>query len=145
MKRFLSLFVYILAVAGCMTIHSPSKSRLFAVQGSELTQAFPETDRLRYFLALKVKKPQDKVIYLDIRYENPCDRRHPIMATATLPPKETRLLLESPALGCVKDHRYYRVKVTAYDSAGKSRRIDRITQLVYATLNSKTLSENLRH
>ena len=130
-------------LTGCITIFSPSQSRMLAVQGSEFTQHFPKTDQLHYFVALNIKKPQDNELFLDVQYENPCDHKDPILDSITLTPKQRKILLQSPPVECVKASRYYKVKVKIYDSADKSKAIDTLTQRVYATLSSKSLAETL--
>ena len=133
----------VMFLTGCITIFSPSHSKLLAVQGSEFTQHFPSAEQLHYFVALNVQKPQNDKLYLDVQYENPCDHKDPILDSMTLEPKQSKVLLQSPPVGCVKASHYYKVKIQVYNSTDKSKAIDRLTQKVYATLSSKSLAETL--
>ncbi len=134
----------VVCLYGCVSIHPPAQSRLFAVQGAELTQAFPQTNYLRYFVALNVKRPSKDPIYIDAWWENPCDRKNPLLTNVVLNPNQTKLLLESPALQCVEKNRYYTMSLKAFDSLDKKKPVDRLSQKIFATLGSFTLEKNLR-
>jgi hypothetical protein len=142
-KGLVVVLLSVLFLSGCLTLVSPAKGRVLAVQGSEFQPHFPETDKLHYFVAVNVMKPSADPLYLDVAYENPCDSKSPITDILTLESKQRKVLLQSPAVDCVKYSRYYRVKVLVYDSSDRSREIDRITQKVYATRSSQSLDETL--
>ena len=142
MKKFMYGIFLIVLLTGCVTIISPGKSKMYFVQGAEFELNARQSDRVNYFVVLGVKEPAGVPRYLEVEFQDPCKSKQPIKKIVTIPIKEDKVLLRSPALDCLQSRRYYKVIIKTYSDAQRKNLVDTLIHKVYSLIDSGKLSKD---
>ena len=98
----------------------------------------------RYFLSLKKLKPIPKGAVIEVKFENPSDRKHPIIVEQEIQDNEEELALISPAVTGLQSYQGYYIEVTLYEDKNKNKVLGTHHQVVQSLIDERIMNRMLK-
>ena len=144
-KRFFG-FMAILLLAGCASAKPPipvdevpthvqaKAAGFFMKEGHDGVETY-------YVLTLTPVKPLEEDIFIEVYFENPVDKYHPLHISQTMKKTDKEFNLMSAQVRNVRVDREYLVDIYAYDNAGRENRLSHLQQIVRPVMDEATFRD----
>ena len=124
-----------LGLFGCGEVPDPlvsGESLRTLRRGFESVREKGQIVTVTYSIDVGPANPLTKPIYLEARFENPTDPASPVVSQSVLAPGMKKLNVYSPKLTRLEKGKVYKVDISLYDTADRTKRLGVHTQLIAA-------------
>lgn len=122
-----------------LSMPAPAHSKYFDVTGAGfLIEAKEQPVKMSYTLSLHVKQPQSTPFYLTVEYEDPAKRGRRFVQEVEVQANTQDVSLQSDPLEGLRSGWDYWVMVTTYANPARTQEIDRFTQRIRSSINSRS-------
>ena len=121
-----------------LSMPAPAHSKYFDVTGAGfLIEAKDQPVKMSYTLSLHVKQSQSMPLYFTVEYEDPAKRGHRFVQEVEVQANAQDVSLQSDPVEGLRPGWDYWVTVTAYSDSARTQEIDRFTQRIRSSINSR--------
>ena len=94
-----------------------------------------------YYLSLIIKQPFKQSVFMEVAFDNPTDRKNPLISSALLKANQTHLDIQSSEVEGLKRNKKYNVTINVYSDASKTNLLGTHEQKVQALYDEVQLLE----
>jgi hypothetical protein len=141
MRRMTAGFAFCCLSLPFLTTAVPMKSKLYSVQSATLGIDDRNLKQAQYSLIVNVNGSLKSGYYLEVEFEDPCQKKQRLTVVKSLESQERKILLQSPPVGCLVPGRTYIVWMKTYDSSNKGKLVDRLRQPVHNILDFENIQK----
>lgn len=131
-QLFFPVLAGAIALSGCQR---PAEEAIFKLTGKIFVFNY-RTATANYLVTFSRQSELRGIVAANARFENPAGGEK-LSVSMPVHPDQDRLVIESPALECVRKERPYKVTIAFTDSSGKS--VETVEALVTSQLDASTL------
>lgn len=152
MKKYLYLLIILLLCGGCASMLEESGF----LTPSAVTSEYLKTDMAgfnvkagevpfspNYFISLQKLKPIPEGTFVVIKFENPSDRKNPIIVEKEIEGDEERLDFTSPTVSGLQSYQGYYIEVTLYKSKDMAEVLGTHRQVIQSLIDERAMNRML--
>lgn len=119
----------------------PVASKYLYTKGAGFTFTAGDPNSVKYSIWLEILKPFKNGSFLEVQFENPSDKRSPIIVMRDIKPEDKEISLESPPIYGLRSYEGYVVEVYIYDNADKKNLLGIHRQVIRSIMDQSQMEK----